>query len=688
MSLLNPAALLLLLIALPVTLLYVLRVRLRRAPVSSMMFWQKALADQPPRAFWQRFRHLTSWLVTMLLLALLTLAAADIRWSGRSTLPQRLVLVLDVSSGMAAAEDGTSRLDRARQAALRLLTELSDDDEAAVIAAGTVPVILCGVTSHQPTLRRAITNARQTPGPGDLEKAVELAQRLAASAGPAAGAATGRLVVFSDGCGKWQPSERVETGPPNEQPREVPVEWKFFGKPQPNAGFTAFQVRRSEADPLGYEVFVRVRNAADFPLTARVELERDGIPLDVIPVSLAPNEEWTHVISKLSADGGRLHASLTELRFKAAAGAAGLADGLAADNTAWAVLPARPRQNVLLVSPGSLFVQKVLEANPLIDLTVWRELPENPVWPEDTLVVLHELVPAVLPPGPVLVLDPRGSCDAWKIAGEVTDPVLESAQGTAELMRNVRLEQVLIPAAAVLEFTSPPQVLATAVGGVPLYSLVRRSSGGAVLVLAIRLGGSDLAYRTVFPILVANALNQFGGRGHAAPAALAAGDTARLILSAAAGTTAASDGQVSTGGVQTFRLRSPSDALQQLAAAPAGMFPGAAGVTEQEWLLVTEPLLEAGIWEVSAAPAAAAAAATPVRARDGQDGEPLLEFAVNAAIETEVDLRPAASLPAAAETAVAGTRWLPFGSVTGWLLLLTLLLLAVDWALHQRRWLA
>jgi hypothetical protein len=41
MSLLNPAALFLLLIALPITLLYVLRVRLRRVPVSSLMFWQK-----------------------------------------------------------------------------------------------------------------------------------------------------------------------------------------------------------------------------------------------------------------------------------------------------------------------------------------------------------------------------------------------------------------------------------------------------------------------------------------------------------------------------------------------------------------------------------------------------------------------------------------------------------------------
>lgn len=55
MSVLNPAALLLLLIAVPITLLYVLRVRLRRAPISSMMFWQQALADQPPRAFLAAF---------------------------------------------------------------------------------------------------------------------------------------------------------------------------------------------------------------------------------------------------------------------------------------------------------------------------------------------------------------------------------------------------------------------------------------------------------------------------------------------------------------------------------------------------------------------------------------------------------------------------------------------------------
>jgi hypothetical protein len=205
-------------------------------------------------------------------------------------------------------------------------------------------------------------------------------------------------------------------------------------------------------------------------------------------------------------------------------------DGLIADNTAWALLPARPRQRVLLVSPGSLFVQKVLEANPLVDLTVWSELPEAPVWPAETLVVLHELVPSVLPPGPLLVLDPRSSCDQWTLSGEVSDPVVETMQSESAWMRNVRLEQVLIPSASVLNFTAAPQMLAEATGGVPLYAAVRRTNAGPVLVLSIRFGGSDLAYRTVFPILVANALNEFAGQRREVTSSFAAGETARLVL--------------------------------------------------------------------------------------------------------------------------------------------------------------
>lgn len=654
MVVMNPAALLLLLIAVPITLLYVLRVRLHRAPVSSLMFWQQALADQPPRAFWQRFRHLFSWLLQMLLLLLLALAAADLRW-GTARGAQRVILVLDVSASMSALAEGESRLHAAQRQALEVLSELTEEDEAAVVAAGPVPQILCGVTNHLPTLRRAIESAVQTPAAASVSEAVRLAQQLAS------GSAGGRVEVFSDGCG-----DKLEVA------SEVPTAYHRIGMDRPNCGFTAFQIRRSDADPLAYELFMRVRNAAAEPVTCRVELLRDGVPLDVIPISIDAGGEWTQVVSKLSAEGGRIQGELTGIQYRSGE------DGLVMDNGVWAVLPARLRQRVLLVSSGSLFVQKVFEANPLVDLTVWRELPAEPVWPEDTVVVLHEVVPGVLPPGPVLVLDPRGDCDHWKLSEIVTDPVLETADAGSELMRNVRLEQVLIPEASRLEFQVPPRVLAGAGVNLPLYAALRRSSG-PVLVLAVRLGGSDLAFRTVFPILVTNALNHFAGRGAEQPDALASGSAARIMLRmlSASGSAAA----VGTGDVRSVLLRSPGGTERRVRAVAAEGTGASGADADGGWLLITEPLLETGIWEVASEDG-------PVSASAVENTDLLAELAVNAVAESEVDLRPDKSASTSAEeTGISGGRWFS-GSTFAWLVLLILTLLIADWALYQRRWLA
>lgn len=689
MSVLNPAALLLLLIAVPITLLYVLRVRLRRAPISSMMFWQQALADQPPRAFWQRFRHLASWLLQMLLLLLLVLGAADLRWSSGDGGPRRLVLVLDVSASMSASDNGSTRLEQARRDAQRIISELSDSDEAAVVAAGGVPRILCGITSHQPTLRRAIEAAEQTVAAASITSALQLAQQLTA------GIPRAKVIVFSDGCGSEQDRQSAsdsisatqsESGQSEDLPEvaAVPknsVEWRLFGESLPNCGFTAFQLRRSDVDPLGYELLIRIRNAADRPVTCQVELSRDDRPLDVIPVSIEAGGDWTRVITKLSPDGGRILAELTNIQF------GGPSDGLLSDNRAWAVLPSRERQSVLLVSPGNLFVQKVFEANPLVDLTVWQELPENPVWPADTLVVFHELVPSVLPPGPIIALDPRGDCDLWKIEGVQEDPVLETVDAASDLMRSVRLDQVLISEATQLSYSTAPRILAGASGGVVLYGTLKRDSGN-VCVLAARFGGSDLAFRTVFPILIANAINHFSGRLTEPPDALTAGESARLILELPEFPEA---GKLAGKSERSLTLKSPVGRKQDLSAVPAAALLSAGtqdsatdNAPDTRWLLVTQPLLEPGIWTVTA---------DQRDSKSGpEDADPIIELAVNAVAESECDLRAVTGLPVnGSRGAVAGfsgriENWFG-GALTPAITLLILSLLIIDWALHQRRWL-
>ena len=88
-------------------------------------------------------------------------------------------------------------------------------------------------------------------------------------------------------------------------------------------------------------------------------------------------------------------------------------NALQADDQAWAVLPPRKIQNVLIITPGNLFLHKVFEANPLARVTVQKELPE--IWPSDSLVVLHRNVPDSLPTGDVFIVDPRNGCDVFEV---------------------------------------------------------------------------------------------------------------------------------------------------------------------------------------------------------------------------------------------------------------------------------
>ena len=102
------------------------------------------------------------------------------------------------------------------------------------------------------------------------------------------------------------------------------------------------------------------------------------------PLNLAAGERSVQVFEKTSAEGGRLRASIDR------------ADALPADNTAWAILPRRARQKVILVTPGNLFLEKVFEAIPLVDLEVVK-VPERRAAGSGRLARLGEVAGSAAP---------------------------------------------------------------------------------------------------------------------------------------------------------------------------------------------------------------------------------------------------------------------------------------------------
>src|SRR5262249_25620951 len=98
MNVANPTALLWAGLAIPVAAFYLLKVRLRRVPVSTGLFWRQVFAERRPRSLWRYLRHLLSLLAQLLFLGLLVAALAEPFLAGEVRDARSLVLVLDQSA--------------------------------------------------------------------------------------------------------------------------------------------------------------------------------------------------------------------------------------------------------------------------------------------------------------------------------------------------------------------------------------------------------------------------------------------------------------------------------------------------------------------------------------------------------------------------------------------------------------
>ncbi|HUR54560.1 MAG TPA: BatA and WFA domain-containing protein [Gemmataceae bacterium] len=629
MSLANPSALFWLALAIPVVVFYILKIRLKRVPVSTVIFWRQIFDEKKPRSLWQRLRHLVSLLVQLLLLTLLIAALTEPFLASEARNARRIILVIDNSASMTAADVAPNRLAKAKEEAHALIRGLRARDEMAIVVAGTQPRVVCGLTGHQKTLRGFVDEVGPTDGPTKLAEAIATARRLAAESD---GGKESKIVVVTDGCA--EDAAKLSEG--------EGVKFILVGTKAANVGVTRLQVRRSTIDPIGYEIMIEVQNFSDAPAKPRLNLTLNGNTVDVIPLDLPPGEKWGKVVTQRTAEGGLLLAELVE---KGEKGDVPYPDGLATDNKAYAVLPRRDKVDTHMYSPvGNLFLQKVLEANPLTELKTTRNLPKE--FGAEPVKVFHREVPAKLPPGQILVVDPTTDCDLWKVGDKLVNPLVTQQEKDSPFMAHVRLDNVLMPEAKKLNFTpaaGKPQVLAGAVSGDPLYVLIDRPEG-RVVVLTVNLDLGDLPFRTAFPILALNAIGVFTSTAGEIREALPTGATAE--------TTLPQSGE--------YVLRDPDGVAKKL---PSGGGKVTIG-----------PFDKCGVWAV---------------APEGEKKMPIDEYAVNLMSRAESDLRPPEGITASASVADAGLVSGFLGRPIWWYLIgLAVLLAAVEWYLYQRRWIS
>jgi Ca-activated chloride channel family protein len=514
MSFITPLFLWLGLLAGPIILLYMLRLRRREVLVSSTMLWQKLLRDREANAPWQRLRRNLLLLLQLLILVGLVLALARPFIPVPAIVSGNVVVLLDGSASMQATDVAPSRFTVAQEEVNRLINNLSGSSQMTLIKVGRAPSVLAAATNDRGRLRQALENARPDPAAADWPAAFALA------AGVAQGFRSARIVLVSDG------------GLPDDLP-PLPAETAYVpvGTSGENLAISALATRDTESGP---QLFASVSNEGIRDHEALLSLTLDGTLFDSRRITVAAGSR-ANFTWQLPPGTALIRGTLTDNQ----------EDFLNLDDTAWAVHEGGVSHRTLLVTEGNLFLEQVYSVLPGIEAFKTQpgsSLVEAPEESFDLYVFDGTALPSPPPAADMLIINPppgelaaSSPDELFSVTGLFSNTVAVRLADTPLLQfvdwSNVHVRQAKVVSAAWA------QPLVTAEGG-PLI-MVGERDGRRIALFTFDLRDSDLPLQIAFPILMANITDWLSpGRAFDTPNGLPPG--APVTISPGASTTAVS----------------------------------------------------------------------------------------------------------------------------------------------------
>jgi hypothetical protein len=499
---------------------YIIKMRRRRFEVPFSQLWKRVLEQKDANALWKQLKRLISLLLMLLILGLLLFAALDPTLGAVDRKARSVVILLDASASMKAMDGDDAgkhaRIDIARQKAKRLIDGMGGGDVAMVMRVDGQATPMSRFSSDGPMLDKIVDGIAASDTPADLPRAL----------GAAADALRDRknplIVLVSDGAFPEQQLGQVAWDAKGKTLAAVDlsgidVRYLPVGHRSENVGIIAFNVRRYIANKAAYEVYIEVQNFSQEPAHRTLRLYNGANPVDTRRLDLAPGQRIRQIYEKLPAsDENQLRASLAPIE------GAGGSDPFALDDTAFALLPARKKQKVLMVTEDNLFLEGALLVYDNVDpLKVSpAEYAAKPSMADGMdVVIFDDYTPDVLPPPPasLLFFHPTGEHSPFKIAGELPGPKITEIDEGHPVMRWVTMSDVYMDKSNT--FAIDPKQGETAIAYSVRDPIIAAKRDGRRKILAFgfslpangRESATDLPMRVAFPMLLVNTLDWFAG---------------------------------------------------------------------------------------------------------------------------------------------------------------------------------
>ena len=477
MSFLSPLAFAVFALSLPLMLLYFLKVRRRQRRVPSLFLWGAELRDREASAFFQRLQRDPLLLLQVLALLMLSIALARPALTIMGFGAEKVVVVLDTSASMKARDVAPTRFDAAKSEAVSLVSRLGEGAEIMVIESGVQPHVVAALGRDRD---RAVAGIRSTYArdlPNRLGDAVRTARALIGDDSRA------RIHVFTDGA--YPPAQAPDAN-------DARIRWHAVGRASHNIGITNLSVRKNYYGTFDFQAFVSLVNYTPTTQSFSFKLAIGDAQIAEKSVTLEPSVRRSVVVPFSHTGGGTLVARLS------------VSDDLEADNTSWAVLPPPRKIKVLLVSPGNLFLEKVLKTDPQVELEVKAADQYQGGMGEADVVVIDSFNPPRVGPGRFVFVNGAPSDVPLEILGRMERPVIMDWDRTHPIMRHVEFAKVAVQEGLRMRPLAAGRALVEAVGGTLMYALEEQDR--KAVFIGFDLFKSDLPLRVAFPLILSNSL--------------------------------------------------------------------------------------------------------------------------------------------------------------------------------------
>ncbi len=512
MTFLSAAAFFLLPLLPAIVLFYMLKLKRRREVVPSTLLWRRSVQDLIANSPFQKLKNNLLMYLQLLILAALILALARPVLRLRQEAGLSVVLLVDQTASMKAVEPGgKTRMDLARDAALRAVEQLGSSDEAIVLGFSNRTQIIQTLTGDKGLLRAAIEGIRASDSEVNLSETALILEGLTTSVDSEAvrqPRTNTRTILISDG-GIGDVSEKLATIPN--------IEYVRVGTQGGNLGIVAVDVRESFAGEFEQQVFVSLWNSATEERSAQLELRIEGQSVDVKETPV-PARGFASTVFTLTGERiGRGEVSLPEG-----------GDPFPVDDTARFVIPPPSRLNILVVSKGNFFLEQALNVDPRVQVS--RVLPTDyeALSGNFDLTVFDNCTAGQIGAGMFVFMNSLPPGFAIKESGTLNNPSIVDWNRVHPLMRYVNLDRVLIGEARKLEF--PADMLALVESNETPLVAWSETETRQVLVLAFDIFKSYWPVDVSFPIFMANLVDvaRRSGRGAQRPS-YASGSTIPIV---------------------------------------------------------------------------------------------------------------------------------------------------------------